>query len=278
MLVAAAIAANLLFANVGAMKGIRQGAAAASALADDIIDALPPGGVILGSEYGDTSLFLYKMLGEGRDSAKGWRVLANTQWKRKLRVAEVRGLDIDPANKAATYDVSEVARLVDGEEIDWGPLTLRDKYRGRHEVFFSHPDKVIMDMAGFVSEPVVLKGGGEGSTLTVKGYRVVNPSGRMTAAEIVETYDRGLGLLRRGEVEDALKVFAFLLEYNPTFAEAEFQAGMCYRGMKNYDEARKRWKQVLEWVPGYPPALDALGTLPLPKGQSVAETGIYSVE
>jgi len=278
MLVMAATVANLLFVNIDVMKDRQQGAEASNAFANDVIDALPYGGVILANEYSDTSLFLYKMLGEGYARDKEWRVLQNTLWKHKK--SDTGG--IDPANDAAKYDVSGVARLVDGEEIDWGPLALKDANRGRHEIFFIHRDKTLMDMAGFVSEPVDLKGDSGGrnryGVATVRLYRITSTASRRPAEEIIRTYDRGLALLRKGKVEDAKQVFESLLEYNPNFAEAQFQVGMCYRGMRNYDEARKKWKLVLDLVPGYSPALDALGTLPLPKGQAIADAGNHSVE
>ncbi len=114
-------------------------------LADDIVDVLPEGGVILASNYSHSMIYFYKMLGEERGREKHWRVLHDTSWK--------------PANAEA------VGRLLRGEKVSWGPLVLQDEYRGRHEVFFTAADKKLLDEAGFASEPVDLPGDGGGKNI-----------------------------------------------------------------------------------------------------------------
>jgi tetratricopeptide (TPR) repeat protein len=282
MVVMAGIVASLLFANVGEMTKRQKDAAANAAIANDVIDALPRGGVILVSRPGDTLPFLYKILGEGYEREKDWRVLESALWKLERPKNELKGLTLEGRNGAAAFDPVIVLRLLEGEEIDWGPLILPDVNRGRREVFFFHSDKAIMDMAGIVSEPVDLKGDAGGKNrygpATVVLYKVVEPAVPRPASEIVAAYNQGLALLGERKTEEALKVFEPLIEYNPTFAEAQFQIGACYYGMRNYDEARRRWKIVLDLIPGYSPALDALGRLPLPRGQAIAEAGNHSVE
>jgi tetratricopeptide (TPR) repeat protein len=270
---------NLVFANAPEMLEGQALAGTRSVFSNDVVDKLPHGGVILAYDRENTALFFYRMLGEGYGSGKEWRVLQYSCWKHEK--TDKRG--IDPANDAATYDVSEVSRLLKGEAVEWGPLTTEDTRAGRHEAFFFHRDKAIMDMAGFISEPVDLKGDGDGKNryggAAVRLYRIVGTVKGKKPEEIIRTYDEGLSLLRRGAIEEARKIFQSLLdECNPDFAEAQFQVGMSYRGMRNYEEARRRWKIVLDLIPGYPPALDALQSLPLPRGQSIAEAGSHSVE
>ena len=114
-------------------------------LADDIVDVLPEGGVILASNYSHSMIYFYKMLGEERGREKHWRVLHDTSWK--------------AANAEA------VGRLLRGEKVSWGPLALQDEYRGNREVFFSAADKSLLDAAGFASEPVDLPGDGGGKNI-----------------------------------------------------------------------------------------------------------------
>lgn len=278
MLALAAIAANLLVVNSGELSKSRAILHASAAFARDIVDAMPRDAVILANNPSDSNLFLYEMLGEEYGAEKGWLVWQSALWKRMKADTS----DVHRFNGAALFDVSEVDRLLRGERVDWGPLTAGDAYQGGHAVFFTHMDKIFMDMAGFISEPVDLPGDGDGENrygdATIRLYRIVETPNRKSAGEVIETYNRGLDLLANLDFQGAQKIFESLLEYNPKFAEAIFQVGMCYRGMRNYEEARKKWKEVLELAPGYSSALDALGTLPLPKGQAIAEARNHSVE
>jgi len=278
MLALAAIAANLLVVNSGELSKSRAILHASAAFARDIVDAMPRDAVILANNPSDSNLFLYEMLGEEYGAEKGWLVWQSASWKRMKADTS----DVHRFNGAALFDVSEVDRLLRGERVDWGPLTENDAHQGKHTVFFTHLDKIFMDMAGFISEPVDLPGDGDGKNRygdeTIRLYRIVETPNRKSAGEVIETYNRGLDLLANLDFQGAQKIFESLLEYNPKFAEAIFQVGMCYRGTRNYDEARKKWKEVLELVPGYSSALDALGNLPLPKGQAIAEARNHSVE
>ncbi|MFH1549696.1 MAG: DUF2723 domain-containing protein [Planctomycetota bacterium] len=153
------MAGYVMLANLPRIQAKRDKAMTRDKLADDIIDSLPPGGVMLASNYDDSMLLLYKMLGEERGREKHWRVWHDTSWK--------------AANAEA------VGGLLRGEKIFWGPLVVQDEYRGNHEIFFSAADKRLLDAAGFKSEPVDLPGDGGGKNIyggkQVRIYKITAP-------------------------------------------------------------------------------------------------------
>ncbi|MFH1549694.1 MAG: DUF2723 domain-containing protein [Planctomycetota bacterium] len=154
-----AMAGFIVFSNLPDFQARQSEARLNDRLSDDIVDVLPEGGVILASNYSDSMIYAYKMLGEERGREKHWRVLNDGSWK--TMCAEV------------------VGGLLGGEQVYWGPLALQDEYRGRHEVFFSAADKSLLDAAGFASEPVDLPGDGGGKNIyggkQVRIYKITAP-------------------------------------------------------------------------------------------------------
>ncbi len=264
------MAAFTMFSNMPGFKAKQEEARLNDILANDVVDALPPDGVILANDYVDSMILFYKMLGEKRGREKEWRVMHDAGWK---TIKPEAGW-FDPANVASRYDVETVGRLLKGEEVNWSPLALKDKNAGRHEIYFWSRDKILLDMAGFLSERVDLPG--EAGEKNVYGggrillYRITRRVDR-PPEDIIEIYNEGLTLLRDGKLRDALFRFSLLTFENKGFAEAYFQLGMCFRGMKKYEKAREQWKKVLDLIPDYKPAIEELKKLPQPPGQTTAE-------
>lgn len=238
-------------------------------LTDAVVDALPADGVILAYSYQDSMLMFYKMLGEERGREKRWRVMHDTTWKVMKPETEA----FDPANPASRYDVEAVERLLNGEDADWSPLVPDEKRPGPRNVFFWHRDKMLLDMAGFLSERADLPGDAREKNVyggrPVRMYRV---TGRLNVPPriIIERYNAGIEHLRRNEIDYARLDFRALIYLNPGFAEAHFQLGMCYRGMGDIENARREWKMALDLIPDYGPALDQMKKIPPPPGQTSA--------
>jgi len=264
------MAAFTMFFNMPGLKAKQEEARLIDILANDVVDALPPDGVILANSYPDSMLMFYKMLGEKRGREKEWRVMHDTGWK----VIKPDAGWFDPVNVASRYDMEAVGRLLKGEEVNWGPLALKDENPGRHEIYFWHRDKILLDMAGFLSERVDLPGeAGEKNVYGGRQIRLYRITGHVDRSpeEIVRIYDEGLVLLRERRFLEAAARFFSLTEQNPGFAEAHFQLGMCLRGMRKYEKAREEWKKVLDLIPYYKPAIKELPKLPQPPGQTTAE-------
>jgi len=166
-----ALAASGAAGNLKQIGKLRSQTAANEMLADDVVDALPPNGVILAHSYGDSMIMMYKMLGDERGREKRWRVLHDTTWK----IPD----DSHAAANGPPYDLPVIDGLLRGDNIDWPPLTVEDRYPAGHELFFFEPDRPLIDGAGFVSEPVDLPGDGHGKNIYGgQKYRIFRIAGK----------------------------------------------------------------------------------------------------
>lgn len=170
-----ALAASGAAGNLKQIEKLRSQTAANEMLADDLVDALPPNGVILAHSYGDSMIMMYKMLGDERGREKHWRVLHDTTWKTPD--------DSHAAANGPPYDLPVIDGLLRGDNIDWPPLAVEDRYPAGHELFFFEPDRPLIDGAGFISEPVDLPGDGHGKNIyggeKRRIFRIVGKGGVM---------------------------------------------------------------------------------------------------
>ena len=101
-------------------------------------------------------------------------------------------------------------RLLKGEEVNWSPLARKDKNAGKHEIYFWSRDKILLDMAGFLSERVDLPGeAGEKNVYGGRQIRLYRITGHVDRSpeEIIRIYDEGLVLLRRRRFLEAAARF-----------------------------------------------------------------------
>ena len=68
-------------------------------------------------------------------------------------------------------------------------------------------------------------------------------------------YERGLGLLRAGSIEDAALAFKQALGEDPTHHEAHFQLGVCHFRMGRDGDELEAYRACLDANPDYVPAL-----------------------
>jgi MFS family permease len=172
LLVLVGLAGLLVEGNIAKIQAKQREMALNEKLANDVIEALPKDGVILANSYNDSMIFMYKMVGERRESEKRWRVLHDTSW----RITRVEPDPTHMTDGRTVYDLSAVERLMRGEKVDWSPLSLEEGGPIRHAVYFSSGDKPLLDRAGYTSEAVDLPGNGTGENCyggrTIRLYRI----------------------------------------------------------------------------------------------------------
>lgn len=89
-----------------------------------------------------------------------------------------------------------------------------------------------------------------GTVIRVESQALLDAA--LLAADILE---------REGDLQDAIGYYDIVLEEDPTAADILVARGKAYERLGQLEEARTDYRTALEYIPDYPPALEALRAL-----------------
>lgn len=94
-----------------------------------------------------------------------------------------------------------------------------------------------------------------------KGEKTKIAGGHAPSATAIEAYNKGVALLERGKIKDALEMFRQALDDSPDYTDARYNLACILFKLGRYEEAEKEYELLLMIQPLDVDALNNLGTI-----------------
>lgn len=94
-----------------------------------------------------------------------------------------------------------------------------------------------------------------------KGQRIRIAGGHAPSETAIQAYNKGVNLLERGMIEEAMKMFKQALDDSPNYTDARYNLARILFELSRYGEAQKQYELFIEIQPHDVDALNNLGSI-----------------